>query len=67
MNMKKELSMTEGSFFVGKYDSNLGLSGCFTGENGMFRYSPHPPPAAYAGRHLPPRGKASDTATLKII
>ena len=24
--MKKELSVAEGSFFVGKYDSNLGLS-----------------------------------------
>ena len=29
--------------------------------------TPHPSPAAFAGRHLPPKGKASDTATLKII
>ena len=29
--------------------------------------TPHPSPVAFAGRHLPPKGKASDTATLKII
>ena len=56
----------------GKASVGFGVGGDFKfGFSELFDeklyITPHPSPVAFAGRHLPPEGKASDTATLKII